>query len=72
MRKGQEKVFYAIVDLGEEGNGNPTYEEIAKKAGTCKANAYRHVSNLEKQGLISREHNRARSIKLINESENNV
>ncbi|HEV3038710.1 MAG TPA: transcriptional repressor LexA [Candidatus Angelobacter sp.] len=66
ITKRQRQVYDFIHDF-IRGNGySPSFEEIGQGMGlTSLATVHKHVSNLEKKGLIKRDYNRSRSIDVL-------
>ena len=66
ITKRQHEVYDFISRFVSENNYSPSYEEIrvALKLNSL-ATVHKHVSNLEKKGLLTRDYNRSRSIDLV-------
>src|SRR5580704_3592212 len=66
ITKRQHQVYDFISRFVSENNYSPSYEEIrvALKLNSL-ATVHKHVSNLEKKGLLTRDYNRSRSIDLV-------
>lgn len=66
ITKRQRQVYDFIADFVQRNNFNPSYQEIGDGLGLSSlATVHKHVTNLEKKGLLNRDHNRSRSIDLL-------
>ena len=55
-----------ISDFVQKHSYSPSFEEIGEGMGLSSlATVHKHVSNLEKKGLLTRDYNRSRSIDLL-------
>ncbi|MBV9339435.1 MAG: transcriptional repressor LexA, partial [Acidobacteria bacterium] len=55
-----------IADFVERQGYSPSFEEIGEGLGLSSlATVHKHISNLEKKGLLNRDYNRSRSIDLL-------
>ena len=68
ITKRQKEVLDFIRKFVERCGYSPSFEEIAHGLGLSSlATVHKHVSNLEKKGLLHRAHNRSRSIDVLPE-----
>src|SRR3954463_9695716 len=66
ITKRQRQVYDFIADFVQTNQYSPSFEEIGESLGLSSlANVHKHISNLEKKGLLSRDYNRSRSIDLL-------
>src|SRR2546428_13484340 len=66
ITKRQRKVYDFIADFVQKNQYSPSFEEIGDGLGLSSlATVHKHISNLEKKGLLSRDYNRSRSIDLL-------
>ena len=66
ITKRQREVYDFIAEFVERKNYTPSYQEIGDGLGlNSLATVHKHISNLEKKGLLSRDYNRSRSIDLL-------
>jgi repressor LexA len=66
ITKRQRQVYDFISDFVERNQYSPSFEEIGEGLGLSSlATVHKHISNLEKKGLLSRDYNRSRSIDLL-------
>jgi repressor LexA len=66
ITKRQREVYDFIAEFVERNNYTPSYQEIGDGLGlNSLATVHKHISNLEKKGLLSRDYNRSRSIDLL-------
>src|SRR5262250_1618516 len=66
ITKRQRQVYDFIADFVQRNNYTPSYQEIGDGLGlNSLATVHKHISNLEKKGLLSRDYNRSRSIDLL-------
>jgi repressor LexA len=66
ITKRQREVYDYISDFVQRKGYSPSFEEIGGGLGLSSlATVHKHISNLEKKGLLSRDYNRSRSIDLL-------
>src|SRR5499425_1600547 len=66
ITKRQRQVYDFIADFVQRNNYTPSFQEIGDGLGLSSlATVHKHISNLEKKGLLSRDYNRSRSIDLL-------
>src|SRR6266481_3961310 len=66
ITRRQREVYDFISRFVAEHQYSPSFEEIGKGLQlTSLATVHKHISNLEKKGLLSRDYNRSRSIDLL-------
>src|SRR5881628_1270625 len=66
ITRRQRQVYDYISEFVAEKGYSPSFEEIAKGLGLSSlATVHKHVSNLQKKGLLTRDYNRSRSIDLL-------
>ena len=66
ITRRQRQVYDFISDFVQRNNYSPSFEEIGEGLGLSSlATVHKHVSNLEKKGLLTRDYNRSRSIDLL-------
>jgi repressor LexA len=66
ITKRQRQVYDFIADFVQKNQYSPSFEEIGEGLGlTSLATVHKHITNLEKKGLLSRDYNRSRSIDLL-------
>jgi repressor LexA len=66
ITKRQRQVYDFIADFVQKNQYSPSFEEIGEgMALSSLATVHKHISNLEKKGLLSRDYNRSRSIDLL-------
>jgi repressor LexA len=66
ITKRQRQVYDFIAEFVQRNQYSPSFEEIGEGLGlTSLATVHKHISNLEKKGLLSRDYNRSRSIDLL-------
>ena len=66
ITKRQRQVYDFISDFVQRNQYSPSFEEIGEGLGLSSlATVHKHISNLEKKGLLSRDYNRSRSIDLL-------
>jgi repressor LexA len=66
ITKRQRQVYDFIHDFVQEHGYSPSFEEIGSGMGLSSlATVHKHVSNLEKKGLLKRDYNRSRSIDVL-------
>jgi len=66
LTRRQREVYDFIARFVQEHEYSPSFEEIGEGMGLSSlATVHKHVSNLEKKGLLKRDYNRSRSIDLL-------
>lgn len=66
ITKRQRQLYDFISDFVQKHQYSPSFEEIRQGMGlNSLATVHKHVSNLEKKGLLTRAYNRSRSIDLL-------
>ena len=66
ITKRQRQVYDFIAEFVQRNQYSPSFEEIGEGLGLSSlATVHKHISNLEKKGLLSRDYNRSRSIDLL-------
>ena len=66
ITRRQREVYDFISRFVAEKGYSPSFEEIAEGLGLSSlATVHKHVSNLEKKSLLTRDYNRSRSIDLV-------
>src|SRR5207244_1046415 len=66
ITRRQRQVYDLILRVVAEKGYSPSCEEIGKGLGLSSlATVHKHISNLEKKGLLTRDYNRSRSIDLL-------
>jgi repressor LexA len=66
ITKRQREVYDFIHDFVQQHGYSPSFEEIGSGIGLSSlATVHKHVSNLEKKGLLKRDYNRSRSIDVL-------
>src|SRR5438105_8928247 len=66
ITKRQRQVYDFIADFVQKNQYSPSFEEIGEGMGLSSlATVHKHITNLEKKGLLSRDYNRSRSIDLL-------
>jgi repressor LexA len=66
ITRRQRQVYDFISDFVQKNNYSPSFEEIAQGLDLSSlATVHKHISNLEKKGLLTRDYNRSRSIDLL-------
>ena len=66
ITKRQRQVYDYIYSFVQENGYSPSFEEIAHGMGLSSlATVHKHVTNLEKKGLLKRDYNRSRSIDVL-------
>ncbi len=62
----QRQVYDFISEFVQKNGYSPSFEEIGEGLGLSSlATVHKHISNLEKKGLLTRDYNRSRSIDLL-------
>ncbi|MDP9161950.1 MAG: transcriptional repressor LexA [Acidobacteriota bacterium] len=66
ITRRQRQVYDFISDFVQKHSYSPSFEEIGEGMGLSSlATVHKHVTNLEKKGLLTRDYNRSRSIDLL-------
>src|SRR5258708_38904229 len=66
ITKCQREVYDFIGDFVQRNQYSPWFEEIGEGLGLSSlATVHKHITNLEKKGLLNRDYNRSRSIDLL-------
>jgi repressor LexA len=66
ITRRQRQVYDYISRFVSERGYSPSFEEIGSGLGLSSlATVHKHISNLEKKGLLTRDYNRSRSIDLV-------
>ncbi|HWR15992.1 MAG TPA: transcriptional repressor LexA [Terriglobales bacterium] len=66
ITRRQKQVYDFISDFVARNGYSPSFEEIGEGLGLSSlATVHKHISNLEKKGLLKRDYNRSRSIDVI-------
>jgi repressor LexA len=66
ITKRQRQVYDFIAEFVQRNNFTPSYQEIGDGLGLSSlATVHKHITNLEKKGLLNRDYNRSRSIDLL-------
>jgi repressor LexA len=66
ITKRQRQVYDFIHDFVQRQGYSPSFEEIGGGLGLSSlATVHKHISNLEKKGLLKRDYNRSRSIDIL-------
>jgi repressor LexA len=66
ITKRQREVYDFIHDFVQQKGYSPSFEEIGGGLGLSSlATVHKHISNLEKKGLLKRDYNRSRSIDVL-------
>jgi repressor LexA len=66
LTKRQRELYDWISEFVQKHGYSPSFEEIGEGMGLSSlATVHKHVTNLEKKGLLKRDYNRSRSIDLI-------
>ncbi len=66
ITKRQRQVYDFIAEFVRDNGYSPSFEEIGEGLGlNSLATVHKHVSNLEKKGLLKRDFNRSRSIDVL-------
>jgi repressor LexA len=65
ITKRQRQVYDFIAEFVQKNQYSPSFEEIGEGLGLSSlATVHKHITNLEKKGLLNRDYNRSRSIDL--------
>ncbi len=66
LTRKQREVYEFIDHFVQEHQHSPSFEEIGRGLKLSSlATVHKHISNLEKKGLLKRDYNRSRSIELL-------
>src|SRR5438046_10744460 len=66
ITKRQRQVYDFIAEFVQRNQYSPSFEEIGQGLGLSSlATVHKHVSNLEKKGVLRRDYNRSRSIDVL-------
>ena len=66
ITKRQRQVYDFISEFVQRNGYSPSFEEIGEGLDLSSlATVHKHISNLEKKGLLTRDYNRSRSIDLL-------
>jgi repressor LexA len=66
ITRRQRQIYDFISDFVQRNSYSPSFEEIAQGMKLSSlATVHKHISNLEKKGLLTRDYNRSRSIDLV-------
>jgi len=66
ITRRQRQVYDFISEFVQRNSYSPSFEEIGEGLGLSSlATVHKHISNLEKKGLLTRDYNRSRSIDLL-------
>ena len=66
ITRRQRQIYDFISDFVQKNSYSPSFEEIAQGMKLSSlATVHKHISNLEKKGLLTRDYNRSRSIDLL-------
>src|SRR5256886_15309598 len=66
ITRRQRQIYDFISEFVQTHQYSPSYEEIKQGMGLSSlATVHKHVTNLEKKGLLTRDYNRSRSIDLL-------
>jgi repressor LexA len=66
ITRRQRQVYDFISDFVQRNGYSPSFEEIGEGLRLSSlATVHKHISNLEKKGLLTRDYNRSRSIDLL-------
>src|SRR6266480_2516449 len=66
ITRRQRQIYDFISEFVQTHQYSPSYEEIKQGMGlNSLATVHKHISNLEKKGLLTRDYNRSRSIDLL-------
>ncbi len=66
LTKRQRQVYDFIAGFVQKNGYSPSFQEIGEGMGLSSlATVHKHVSNLEKKGLLKRDYNRSRSIDVL-------
>jgi len=66
ITRRQRQVYEFISEFVQKNQYSPSFDEIRLGIGlNSLATVHKHISNLEKKGLLTRDYNRSRSIDLL-------
>jgi len=66
ITKRQRQVYDFIAEFVQRNNFTPSFQEIGNGLGLSSlATVHKHITNLQKKGLLTRDYNRSRSIDLL-------
>ena len=66
ITRRQRQVYDFISEFVQKNGYSPSFDEIGQGMGLSSlATVHKHISNLEKKGLLTRDYNRSRSIDLL-------
>ena len=66
LTKRQRQVYDFLAEFVQKNGYSPSFEEIGAGMGLSSlATVHKHVTNLEKKGLLKRDYNRSRSIDVL-------
>ncbi len=66
LTRRQRQVYDFIAGFVQSNGYSPSFEEIGRGLGLSSlATVHKHITNLEKKGLLHRDYNRSRSIDLL-------
>ena len=66
ITRRQHEVYDFLSRFVSEKGYSPSFEEIKEAMGlNSLATVHKHITNLEKKGLLTRDYNRSRSIDLL-------
>jgi repressor LexA len=66
LTKRQKQIYDYIADFVQRNGYSPSFEEIGGGMGLSSlATVHKHISNLEKKGLLKRGYNKSRSIDVL-------
>lgn len=66
ITKRQRQVYDFIAEFVQRNNYTPSFQEIGNGLGLSSlATVHKHITNLQKKGLLTRDYNRSRSIDLL-------
>src|SRR5690242_9364911 len=66
ITRRQRQVYDFISEFVQKNGYSPSFEEIGEGLELSSlATVHKHISNLEKKGLLTRDYNRSRSIDLL-------
>ena len=66
ITKRQRQVYDFIHDFVQQNGYSPSFEEIGEGMGLSSlATVHKHLTNLERKGMLKRDYNRSRSIDVI-------
>jgi repressor LexA len=66
ITKRQREVYDFIYEFVQKNGYSPSFEEIGNGLGLSSlATVHKHITNLEKKGLLKRDYNRSRSIDVL-------